>query len=211
MRAIQALRHRPRVQDGFLDISGSSGAAGKGDEPDDRGMGRSRPARGEKQPYMNPVVVVVLASLLAASAGHLEGRPQTTSDESLAETIASLDSQVFDAFNRCADPAQLEAHAAFFAEDVEFYHDTGGVTWNRAEMLANTKQYACGHYTRELVRGSVSVYPVKDFGAIEQGRHRFCQVGSGTCEGQAEFVMVWRRTDAGWKITRVLSYGHRPA
>ena len=119
--------------------------------------------------------------------------------------------KVFEAFNRCADPAQLEAHAAFFADDVEFYHDTGGVTWNRADMLANTRKYACGHFTRELVRGSLSVYPVKDFGAIEQGSHRFCQVASGTCDGVAEFVIVWRRTESGWKITRVLSYGHRAA
>ena len=157
-------------------------------------------------------VLLVLAVCLATAPCQLGAQSsEAGSSQSLAETIASLDAKVFDAFNRCADPAQLEAHAAFFADDVEFYHDTGGVTWNRADMLANTRKYACGHYTRELVGGSLSVYPVKDFGAIEQGSHRFCQVASATCDGVAEFVIVWHRTESGWKITRVLSYGHRAA
>ena len=64
-------------------------------------------------------------------------------------------------------------------------------------------------HTREVVPGSIIVYPIKDFGAIELGSHRFCQTATGKCEGLADFTTVWQRTDAGWKITRVLSYGHR--
>ena len=129
----------------------------------------------------------------------------------LDATIAALDGALFDAFNRCADPAQLRVHAGYFAPDVEFYHDTGGVTWTREQMLANTARYACGHYTRELVPGSLRVHPVKDFGAISQGTHRFCQVTTGSCDGIADFTMVWRLHEGRWRITRVLSYGHRPA
>lgn len=55
---------------------------------------------------------------------------------------------VFDAFNRCSDPPQLERHARCFAEDVEFYHDTGGVTWTREGMLEGTRRHACGQVTR---------------------------------------------------------------
>ena len=78
-------------------------------------------------------------------------------------------------------------------------------------MIANTAKYACGHYTRGLLEGSMRVYPVKDFGAISQGVHRFCQVESGRCEGEADFAIVWHlRDDGQWEITRVLSYGHRP-
>lgn len=130
--------------------------------------------------------------------------------ETLTETIAHLDEAMFAAFNRCADPAQLERHASFFADDVEFYHDNGGVTWNRRDMLANTQRYACGHYTRTLVTGTLKVFPIKDFGAIAQGVHRFCQV-DGACEGEADFTMVWQRTAEGWRVTRALSYGHRSA
>ena len=149
-------------------------------------------------------IVLLAAAAFAASAG----TPQTPS---LQDTIAAEDRAVFDAFNRCADPAQLQAHADHFAPDVEFYHDTGGVTWTRDAMIANTAKYACGHYTRELVAGSLQVSPVKDFGAIEHGVHRFCQVDTGRCEGEADFTMVWRLRDGQWTITRVLSYGHRPS
>lgn len=158
---------------------------------------------------MNHVVhrcgIAVFASMaFAVSAAN----PQPAS---LQDTIAALDSAVFDAFNRCADPAQLQKHAEHFATDVEFYHDTGGVTWTRDAMIANTAKYACGHYTRELVAGSLQVSPVKDFGAITRGVHRFCQVDTGRCEGEADFTIVWRLRDGQWTITRVLSYGHRPS
>lgn len=125
--------------------------------------------------------------------------------------MAALDAAVFDAFNHCSDPSQLEKHAGYFAEDVEFYHDTGGVTWNREAMLANTKKFVCGNFTRELVPGTLQVHPIKDFGAIAQGSHRFCQVSSGECEGEADFTMIWQNTGTEWQLTRVLSYGHRPA
>ena len=127
----------------------------------------------------------------------------------LDATIAALDGALFDAFNRCADPAQLRAHARHFAPDVEFYHDTGGVTWTREAMLANTRTHACGRYTRSLVPGSLRVSPIKDFGAIATGVHRFCQAGAARCEGEADFAMVWRLRDGEWQVTRVLSYGHR--
>jgi hypothetical protein len=149
---------------------------------------------------MKVSLIVVVCALAAA---------EVAKSDPLTQTITRLDSEVFDAFNRCADPAQLERHASFFSESVEFYHDKGGVTWNRADMLANTQKNACGNYTREVIPGSVSVYPIKDFGAIELGSHRFCQTTSRKCEGLADFTMIWQQTDAGWKITRVLSYGHR--
>ena len=151
------------------------------------------------------------AILLATPVATATEGAKTPADESLHATIAALDSAVFDAFNRCNDPGQLERHARYFAEDVEFYHDTGGVTWTRDEMLANTKKYVCGNFSRELVPGTLQVHPIKDFGAISQGSHRFCQFASGKCEGAADFTMIWRHEDGAWQLTRVLSYGHRPA
>jgi hypothetical protein len=53
------------------------------------------------------------------------------------------------------------------------------------------------------------VFPIKDFGAIEQGTHRFCQFKTSSCDGMADFVIVWRLQEGNWQITRVLSYGHR--
>ncbi|MGN6152768.1 MAG: nuclear transport factor 2 family protein [Lysobacteraceae bacterium] len=156
-------------------------------------------------------IVLLAATAMAGESPAPPASPNAAAAPSLLETISALDAATFDAFNHCDQPGQLDRHAGFFSENVEFYHDTGGVTWNRADMLANTRKYVCGHFTRELVPGTLVVYPIKGFGAIEQGTHRFCQVDGGQCDGLADFTIVWHDTGTTWEITRVLSYGHRPA
>lgn len=144
------------------------------------------------------------APLQAAEVSPADGQALAA----LFNEIAALDTRVFDAFNHCSEPGRLDEHTGYFSPDVEFYHDTGGVTWSRDAMIANTKKYVCGHFTRQLIPGSLKVYPIKDFGALSQGVHRFCQLDSGKCEGAADFAIVWRLRDGQWQITRVLSYGH---
>jgi hypothetical protein len=161
----------------------------------------------------NSLAVLALATLaLVVGCATQSTSPENLAPETpgpLFDRIAALDTEVFDAFNTCALPGQLQKHAGYFSEAVEFYHDTGGVTWNRKEMLANTEKYVCGNFRRELIPGSLRVHPIKDYGAIAQGAHRFCQFKSGACEGAAEFLIVWRQEGGKWSITRVFSYGHR--
>lgn len=166
---------------------------------------------GEKDYAMNRFLRRCLpqACTLLACAAFSIGAGAAEPEPTLQATIVALDAQAFDAFNHCADAGRLQQHAAFFAPDVEFYHDQGGVTWSRDEMLANTQKYVCGKFRREIVSGSQRVYPIKDFGAIEQGSHRFCQFDTGSCDGLADFTIIWKRSPAGWQMTRVLSYGHR--
>jgi len=144
--------------------------------------------------------------MLAAS---LLGSPATAEDAAtdmaLVKTIAALDAKVFGAYNRC----DLDAFASFFSPTVEFYHDKGGVTFDRATVVANTRKYICHKVRRELLPTSLEVYPIKNFGAIEEGEHRFCELASGQCEGSAKFLMVWRNQGGQWQLTRVVSYGHR--
>lgn len=156
-----------------------------------------------------PFLMATLALGLCAMPSLQTHAATPAEAETLQNTIARLDTEVFGAFNACADPAQLQRHAAFFARDVEFYHDNGGVTWNRRTMLANTRRYVCGHFRRELIPGTLEVFAIKDFGALAKGSHRFCQIDTGQCDGLAEFTILWRQTRHGWRITRVLSYGHR--
>lgn len=127
----------------------------------------------------------------------------------LFERMKTLDTALFESFNNCQDAKELDKHASYFSPDVEFYHDNGGVTWKRDAMIANTKKNACGHYTRKLVAGSFKAYPVKEFGAITEGTHIFCQNKTKKCEGKSDFVMVWHNVNNKWQITRALSYGHR--
>ncbi|TFW16689.1 nuclear transport factor 2 family protein [Duganella callida] len=147
--------------------------------------------------------LVLLLCALSATA-------YAADDATLSATLSRIDTEMFDAFNQCDKPGELDKYASYFDAAIEFYHDNGGVTWTRDAMIANTAKYVCGHYSRRLVPGSLKVIPVKDFGAITTGSHVFCQSGSGKCEGIAEFTMVWRYKDDVWQVTRALSYGHRP-
>ena len=155
-----------------------------------------------KNTALLPAFLLLVSAMTSAQAVE-------PSQDPLFQQVAKLDNEAFDAFNRCSDPAQLQKHAGYFDANVEFYHDTGGVTWTRDDMLANTRKYVCGNFTREPVPGTLKVTPIKDFGAIAQGVHRFCQAASGKCEGLADFAIVWRNQNGKWEITRVLSYGHR--
>src|SRR6266576_2059930 len=95
-------------------------------------------------------------------------------------------------------------------EDVEFYHDQGGVTLGRAALTESVKNNICGKVTRELVPGSLQVYYMKGFGAVEIGVHRFHHPGHEDTEpvGEAKFIHLWQYEDGAWKITRIISYDH---
>ena len=130
--------------------------------------------------------------------------PAEPASSDLHRTIADLDAKVFAAYNRC----DLEAFASFFAEDVEFYHDQGGVTRDRKSVIDAVKKNICGKVRRELV--SMEVYPLHGFGAIESGVHRFHQaaVDPKNAVGEAKFFHVWEKKDGKWRLTRVISYDH---
>ena len=134
---------------------------------------------------------------------------QSPSDAVLFATISKLDADFFDAFNHCASPDQLQKHASYLAPNLEFYHDKGGVTWSRRDYMANVEKNVCGQFRRVLIPGSLQIFPVKDFGAIEQGRQKFCWLKSGKCFGEAQFLILWHHLDDRWVITRMFSYGHR--
>jgi Domain of unknown function (DUF4440) len=155
----------------------------------------------------------VVALAIAAPCLHAEPADQakqgnTTEQDALYRTVSALDAEFFGAFNHCDAPDQLQKHAAFMDPKVEFYHDTGGVSWTRQDYIDKTHRNVCGTYRRELTPGSLEIYPIKDFGAIEEGKQEFCDIKSGKCFGAAKFLIVWKRTPDGWHITRVFSYGH---
>ncbi|MCO1334209.1 DUF4440 domain-containing protein [Microbulbifer sp. OS29] len=135
--------------------------------------------------------------------------PSMADEASLEDRMKTLDTGLFESFNNCQSPGQLEKHASYFSPDVEFYHDNGGVTWDRNSMISNTQKNACGNYTRKLITGSFKAYPINGFGAITEGVHIFCETKTKKCEGKSDFVMVWRNINNKWEITRALSYGHR--
>lgn len=134
--------------------------------------------------------------------------PLLANEVPFIDKMKSLDTEAFQAFNNCQNQQDLDKHTSYFSIDVEFYHDNGGVTWDRETMISKTKKFACGNFTRKLIQESFKAYPIKDFGAITEGVHIFCQNKTEKCEGKANFVMVWHNIKNKWVITRVLSYGH---
>ncbi|HTD03666.1 nuclear transport factor 2 family protein [Undibacterium sp.] len=148
--------------------------------------------------------VLVAATFVFVPAKHGIGATLDDTAE-LAKTIGALDAKVFDAYNRC----DMETFENFSTPAVEFYHDQGGATFDRATVIANTRKYICNKVHRKLLVETLKVYPIKNFGAIEEGEHVFCQIENGKCEGVAKFLMIWENKDGKWRINRVVSYGHR--
>lgn len=132
----------------------------------------------------------------------------TPSDE-LFRTIAALDTALFDSYNTC----DLAKFGTFFIDNVEFYEDKDGMSAGRQRLTEDIKKYICGKVTRELIPGTLEVYPIKDYGAVEIGIHRFHHPGEDDKEpvGEAKFIHLWQYKDGAWKITRVISYDHHPA
>jgi ketosteroid isomerase-like protein len=146
-------------------------------------------------------------SIVAAQAQVLTSSLESIqSQEELTKVVASLDAALFDSYNRC----DLEKFASFIADDVEFYHDQGGVTLGKQNLTDSVKKNICGKVTRELVPGSLQVYHMNGYGAVEMGVHRFHHPGHDDTEaiGEAKFIHLWQYKDNAWKITRVISYEH---
>jgi ketosteroid isomerase-like protein len=155
-------------------------------------------------------VTFVVPLLLASVAGRAQVQPLESiqSQAELDKAITALDAALFDAYNRC----DLEKFARFFADDVEFYHDQGGVTLGKNKLTESVRKNICGgDVRRELVPGTLQAYPMKGYGAVEIGVHRFVHPKSQTPPGEARFIHLWQYKDGAWKITRAISYDHRAA
>jgi ketosteroid isomerase-like protein len=159
---------------------------------------------------------VLLTIVLALAAFFSTGLPaaeepvpkkEAASPGELFETIKRMDAAIFDAFNA----HDVDRLMSYFTEDLEFYHDTGGLGDYRQNAADFKKMFASTpDIRRDLVKESLEVYPIKDYGAMEIGQHRFCHKENGKDDcGTFGFAMVWRKTGDSWKISRVLSYGHK--
>jgi hypothetical protein len=131
-----------------------------------------------------------------------------TEDE-LTRAVTELDKQLFDAYNTC----NLEKFNSFFTDDVEFYHDQGGLTLGNKALTESVKKNICGTTQRVLVPGTLTVYPMKGYGAVEMGVHRFTHPWKQDhgVVGEGRFITLWQYKDGTWKITRAISYDHHLA
>lgn len=127
-------------------------------------------------------------------------------NDTLFRRIKSLDSLTFGAFNK----RDIKTFEKYFDKSLEFYHDQGGLTGyaHTIDFLKETAKPG-NDLKRELVEGSLQVYPIPGYGAMEIGSHRFCHTENSSLNCAVfQFVHVWQYLNNEWKITRVISYGH---
>jgi Domain of unknown function (DUF4440) len=135
--------------------------------------------------------------------------PAAAQQDTLFATIQSLDTRLFDAYNQC----DMKTFGSLLAVDLEFYHDKTGLMRGRQATVDAVQKNICGKVTRELVPGTLEVYPIANYGAVEIGVHRFHHPGDKGTEGvgEAKFIHLWQETNGTWQITRVISFDHGPA
>ena len=132
---------------------------------------------------------------------------QGPAPKELFTTISELDTAFFDAYNKC----DMEKIGSLLADDLEFYHDQTGLSKGAQSTIDALKQNICGKVHRDLAPGTLKVYPLKGYGAVETGIHFFCEAKNAKCpegSGVGRFTMIWQFRDGVWLMTRVISYDH---
>jgi len=124
-------------------------------------------------------------------------------DPALHDTIARMDSLLFEAYNTC----KLDVFEKMMSEDIEFYHDRGGLTTSKKQLMESLKNNICGKVSRELLKGSIEVYRIPGYGAVQMGEHRFFnnQEKENGPSRFSKFVHTWRWENGQWQLTRVIS------
>ena len=160
---------------------------------------------------MKRITLILVSSILCFFTANAQ-------TDNLFKAIQGQDSIMFNiTFNTC-DLGPLEE---LVSENFEFYHDKGGITMGKRAFINSLKNGLCAHperyqSRRELVKGSMEVYPLaKDgviYGAIQSGRHRFYETNKGQPErfaSIARFTHLWLLEAGKWRFARGLSFDHQ--
>ena len=158
--------------------------------------------------FLKKILELILCAffILASSSAIAQSDPKVyvykPDSQELHDRIGKLDSIFFHAYNTC----DLDKQASMYADSIEFYHDRGGLTTSKQEIMASIKNNICGKVTRELIKGSIEVYPIKGYGAIEMGLHRFHNKQEPNAPSEpGKFIIIWKQTGEQWQISRVVS------
>jgi len=161
----------------------------------------------------------VLTALLLMSAAPVSfaQRAGPAQTQQLFDEIAAADQALFSAFfDRC----DVTALATMVTDDLEMFHDKNGYMSKTGKEFLDGIAATCARQKtgedyrarREVVPGSLKVYPLNNYGAVEVGVHRFYQLLPGKPEKLVEvsqFTQVWKKEASGWKLSRILSYDHQ--
>ena len=151
----------------------------------------------------NLITIVFLSTIISISArGQEKDQAPLYKPESKAlyDTIVRMDSTWEDSYNNC----KMDVQERIISDDLEFYHDRGGVMTSKKLLIEALKNNICDKVTRELLKGSIEVYPINNYGAVEMGYHRFHNKKENSTSRYARFVHIWHNENGQWKIKRVV-------
>lgn len=143
---------------------------------------------------------------------------QVGENSKLFKALKANDSLLFEvSFNKC----QLKAIDHIMAEDLEFYHDQGGITSSKKQFMSVMQNGICHpdnkiKSRRMLVEGSLKVFPLYNngelYGALQNGEHKFFESYNNQPEiagSIAKFSHLWLKINNQWILKRVISYDHQ--
>ncbi|MEL6134456.1 MAG: nuclear transport factor 2 family protein [Bacteroidota bacterium] len=122
----------------------------------------------------------------------------------LYNQVMEMDSLLFEvAFNQC----NLQLYKEIMAEEMEFYDDRTGLNTSREKDILSFQDKCAKPYrvTRQLLE--TEIYPLGDFGAVQNGIHLF--LVDGKAVESAKFTTIWEFTDQKWRVKRAISYDHK--
>ncbi|MDP3084695.1 MAG: nuclear transport factor 2 family protein [Rubrivivax sp.] len=155
-----------------------------------------------RTPHVASFAAAALIALSASSVAAQDG----ARGGPLFDELVRMDKELFDAAFVTCNAGRFRA---LFTEDAEFYHDRTGASVGEAARTLKSCPRDNG-VTRTLVPGSLEVYPMQGYGAIQIGRHVFARKGEPGSE-EAKFVHLWKQENGVWRLARVLSFDHRPS
>ena len=159
------------------------------------------------------LITATLSAVLAPCAAFAQ-----ITEDNWETSVRAFDSEYWKAFNAC----EVQKQTMMNAEDLEFYHDNGGVMRGRTSFAETTAKNICSRsdwrLRRAEVPGTVKFYPMRSngkiYGAVIAGEHYFYHTNKGhpeTLEGKARFTHTLLLKDNEWQVARVLSFDHGSA
>ena len=120
----------------------------------------------------------------------------------LHKEIVKMDSIYFNAYNTC----DIKTQASLYSENIEFFHDKGGLATDKKKLLESLEKNICNKVTRTLIKGSIEVYPIPNYGAIQIGYHKFFNKQEPNAKSiPSKFIVVWKKENKKWLMTKVIS------
>lgn len=128
--------------------------------------------------------------------------PYSPPSRELHAQIVRMDSIFFDAYNHC----KMEVIEQLFSEDIEFFHDKGGLSTSKKDIVNAIRNNICDKVQRELIPGTIEVYPIANYGAVQMGWHQFHNNQEPDAKPHpSKFVTIWKKENDKWVMARVIS------